>query len=130
MLLLNFAHPLTEPQLAAGRALVREPIQGVKAVACQFDHDRPFGEQARALVDGVGLDAEGWQTTSLLVNLPSLAVIAAAVLAEVPGRAGSFPPVLRLRPVAGSVPPRFEVAEVIDLNGVRNEARKRRDAAK
>jgi hypothetical protein len=128
MLLLNFGHPLTEPQLAAVRALVREPVEGVKAVACQFDNDRPFGVQARALVDGVGLEAEGWQTTPLLLNLPSLAVIAAAVLAEIHGRAGYFPPVLRLRPVAGSVPPRFEVAEVIDLNLIRDEARKRRGA--
>jgi hypothetical protein len=127
---LNFAHPLTESQLEAVRALVREPIEGVKVVTCQLDHDRPFGEQVRALVDGVGLDADGWQTTSLLVNLPSLAVIAAAVLAEVHGRAGYFPPVLRLRPAAGSVPPRFEVAEVIDLSSIREEARKRRGSGR
>ncbi len=126
MLLLNFSHPLTELQLATVRDLVRAPIEGVKAVACQFDHNQPFGEQARALVDAVGLTADGWQTTALLVNLPSLAVIAAAVLAEIHGRAGYFPPVLRVRPVADSVPPRFEVAEVIDLQGMRDEARARR----
>jgi hypothetical protein len=125
MLLLNFSHPLTEPQLAAVRDLVGPPVEGVKAVACQFDHARPFGEQARALVDGVGLSAEQWQTMALLVNLPSLAVIAAAVLAEIHGRAGHFPPVLRLRPVAGSVQ-RFEVAEVLDLQALRDEARKLR----
>jgi hypothetical protein len=126
MLLLNFSHPLTEPQLAAIRDRISEPLEGVKSMACQFDHDQPFGEQARALVDGVGLSAEQWQTTALLVNAPSLAVIAAAVLAEIHGRAGHFPPVLRLRPVAGSVPPRFEVAEVIDLQALRDEARKSR----
>jgi len=130
MLLLNFSHPLTEPQLLAVRALVRDPIAAVKVVACQLDHGLPFGEQARALVESVGLDANEWQTTPLLLNLPSLAVIAAMVLAEIHGRAGYFPPVLRLRPVAGSVPPRFEVAEVIDLNEIRSEARKCRDAGK
>jgi hypothetical protein len=126
MLILNFSHPLTEQHLESVRALVRGPIAGVKTVACQFDHEQPFAEQARKLIDGVGLSAEEWQTTPLLVNLPSLAVIAAVVLAEVHGRAGYFPPVLRLRPVAGSVPPRFEVAEVIDLNEVRNRARQQR----
>ena len=126
MLILNFSHPLTEQQLESVRALVSGPIAGVKAVACQFDHERPFAEQTRALLDGVGLSAEQWQSTPLLLNLPSLAPIAAAVLAEVHGRCGYFPPVLRLRPVAGSVPPRFEVAEVIDLNKVREEARQKR----
>jgi len=126
MLLLNFSHPLTELQLAAIRAQISEPLEGVKTMACQFDHDRPFAEQARALVDAVGLSAEQWQTTTLLVNAPSLAVIAAAVLAEIHGRVGHFPPVLRLRPVAGSVLPRFEVAEVIDLQSLRDEARKLR----
>ena len=98
----------------------------MKTVACQFDHERPFAEQARELVDRVGLSADEWQTTPLLVNLPSLAAIAAAVLAEMHGRTGHWPAVLRLRPVAGSVPPRFEVAEVIDLQKVRDEARKKR----
>src|SRR5438034_9767456 len=88
-----------------------------------FRSGRPFVEQTRELIDGVGLSAEEWQTTPLLLNLPSLAPIAAAVLAEVHGRCGYFPPVLRLRPVAGGVPPRFEVAEVIDLRAVREEAR-------
>jgi hypothetical protein len=126
MLIVNFSHPLTEQQLEAVRALLRVPITEVKTVACQLDHERPFAEQVRQLVDAVGLSAEEWQTVPLLVNLPSLAVIAAAVLAEVHGRTGHWPPVLRLRPVAGSVPARFEVAEVVDLNKVREEARKRR----
>jgi hypothetical protein len=126
MLILNFSHPLTEQQLEAVCTLVSEPIRGVKSVASQFDHERPFMEQTRALVEAVGLSGEEWQTTPLLVNLPSLAVIAAAVLAEVHGRCGYFPPVLRLRPVAGSVPPRFEVAEVVDLSKIREEARRQR----
>jgi hypothetical protein len=45
-------------------------------------------EQARALVESVGLSAEEWQTPPLLINLPSLNVIAALVLAEAHGRCG------------------------------------------
>src|SRR5262249_19093104 len=126
MLIVNLSHPLTQQQLDAVRGLISEPIIGVKAVACQFDHGRPFADQTRELIDGVGLGAEEWQSTGLRVTLPSVAPIAAAVLAEVQGRCGYFPPVLRLRPVAGGVPPRFEVAEVIDLSKVRDEARKQR----
>ena len=62
----------------------------------------------------------------LLVNLPALNFSAAALLAELHGRCGYFPPCVRLRPIAGSVPPQYEVAEVLDLQVLREEARKRR----
>ena len=42
MLVLNFSHPLTDQQLAALRERVSEPIEAVKSMACQFDHDQPF----------------------------------------------------------------------------------------
>jgi len=77
-------------------------------------------------VDGAGLTAEEWQTLPLLVNPPSLSVIAGLVLAEIHGRAGYFPAVVRLRPVAGAVPPRFEVAEILNLHEARNIARAER----
>ena len=40
--------------------------------------------------------------------------------------AEQFPALLRLRPVAGSAPPQFEVAEIVNLQQVREEARKKR----
>ncbi|HOB44046.1 MAG TPA: CRISPR-associated protein Csx15, partial [Bacillota bacterium] len=39
---------------------------------------------------------------------------------------GHFPACVRIRPVAGSVPTQFEVAEIINLEAVRQEARTRR----
>jgi len=50
-------------------------------------------------------------------------------MAELHGRMGYFPPLLRLKPVAGSVPPRFEVAEILDLQTARDEARRKRSQA-
>ncbi len=126
MLIVNFSHPLTEAQLEAIRGLVNDPTIRVETVPCQFDPGQSFTDQAQGLLGKVGLTAEQWQTVPLLVNLPSLAPIAALVLAELHGRTGYWPPILRLRPIPGSVPPQFEVAEVIDLNAVRDEARKRR----
>jgi len=125
MTVLNFAHPLTADQLA-GLVALAGPVDRVVEVPCQFDPGRPFADQARALADAVGLTGAEWQTTPLAVVLPSLAPIAGVVLAEVHGRAGYFPPVVRLRPAAGAVPPRYEVAEVIDLQAVRDAARTRR----
>jgi hypothetical protein len=39
---------------------------------------------------------------------------------------GYFPACLRLRPIEGSVPPRYEVAEILNLQDIRNTARKKR----
>ncbi|MCS7272905.1 MAG: CRISPR-associated protein Csx15 [Fimbriimonadales bacterium] len=92
----------------------------------QLDHARGFHEQVLELLERVGLSATEWQTTPLLVNLPSLSVIAATLLTELHGRMGYFPPVIRLRPVEGAVPPRFEVAEILNLQHIRDTARAQR----
>jgi hypothetical protein len=78
------------------------------------------------LADEAGLSPAEWQTLSLLVNPPSLNFIAVALLAELHGRCGYFPAHLRIRPVQGSIPPQYEVAEVLDLQSVRDAARNRR----
>lgn len=44
-------------------------------------------------------------------------------LAELHGRCGYFPAHLRLWPKGGSIPPRCEAAEVLDLQAVRDTAR-------
>ena len=72
------------------------------------------------------LTSEAWQTTPLLIVLPALNFITAVLLAELHGRMGYFPPIVRLRPAAGSTPPRFEVAEIINLQAVREGARRQR----
>ena len=126
MILINFSHPLTSTHLAAIERLTDKKVERVVDIKTQLDHERAFVEEARALVDSVGLSPEEWQTTPLLVNLPSLNVIAALVLAELHGRCGYFSAVLRLRPVSGSVPPQFEVAEILNLEAVREAARGKR----
>jgi len=126
MLIVNFSHPLTPDQLAAVEQLTGQPVDRVLDVKTQFDHDRPFTDQARELVEAAGLSPDHWQSEPLLVNLPSLSPIAAVVLAELHGRCGYFPSVLRLRPVAGSTPPRFEVAETVNLQAVRDTSREAR----
>lgn len=129
MTVVNFTHPLTSEQLEQLKAITGQETERVIDVKAQFDPERPFADQARELVESVGLSPEEWQTLPLLVNLPSLNVIAALVLAEVHGRCGYFPAVLRLKPrrqegVAG--PPQFEVAEVLNLQAVREAARTKR----
>jgi len=123
MLIVNFGHPITEEQLQQIACLTGQAVAEVRNAPCQFDHARPFAEQAQAVVESVGLSSEEWQTLPILVSLPALSVIAGLVLAELHGRMGYFPATLRLRPVEGAVPPRFEVAEILDLQSVRDRAR-------
>lgn len=123
MLLLNFGHPLTATQLARVSELAGREIDGIIPVATHFDHARPFDEQVRELLARVPLTTEQWQTAPLLLNPPTLAPIAAVLLAEFHGRCGYFPTLVRLRPVPGCTPPQFEVAELLNLQVIRNAAR-------
>lgn len=126
MVLVNFAHPLTEEQLYQLEALTGRKVERVIAIDAQIDPQEPLAQQVVRMVDQVGFTAKEWQTLPLLIVLPSLNYSAGVLLAELHGRMGYFPSIVRLRPVAGVIPPRFEVAEVINLQAVRDAARARR----
>jgi hypothetical protein len=126
MILLNLSHPLTASQLQQVEALSGKKIQEVKNISVHFDAAKPYAEQIVALVDGIGLTPQQWQNEPILLNPPSFNFIAAALLAELHGRMGYFPPCLRLRPITDSMPPQFEVAEIINLQEMRERARTRR----
>jgi hypothetical protein len=126
MILLNFTHPLTGDQRAAVEQLTGQPIDRLIERPAHFDQSQPFVEQVRALVEATGLTPAEWQSAPIIVNPPALAAIAVTLLAELHGRMGYFPPVVRLRPVEEALPPRYEVAEIINLQPVRDRARGRR----
>ena len=126
MILLNFGHPLTPSHRSRIEELADDAIDEVREFKPQFDNEQSFAEQAQSLADGVGLSTEAWQTEHLLINPPTHSVIAVTLLAELHGRMGYFPAVIRLKPVLNSVPPTFEVAEIVNLQAVRDAARVRR----
>lgn len=126
MILLNYSHPITPAQQAQIEALAGQPVERVIDLPVQFDNDRPFLPQFEDLMQALPLSPEELQTAPILVNPPSLNFIAALLLAGLHGRMGYFPPVLRLRPVSETLPPRYEVAEILNLQSVRDGARKAR----
>lgn len=126
MILLNFSHPITPAQQAQIEALTGQSIAQTIDAMPHFDEQQPFTPQLRALLTQLPLTPAQWQSEPLLVVLPSLNFIAATLLAELHGRMGYFPPVVRTRPVADSLPRRYEVAEILDLQGIREMARKAR----
>jgi len=126
MILLNFSHPLTGEQRAQIESMAGRSITHCIEVPAQFDHDRPFAEQVAALADATGLTPTDWQTEPILVVPPALNFIAVALVAELHGRTGYFVPIVRIRPGQDSLPPRYEVAEILSLQQIRDQARKRR----
>ena len=125
MILLNFSHPLTPAQLDQVQALLGNPDEALRVVELpvQFDVQQPFEPQVQDLLARLPLSSAELQGEPILLNLPALNYIAAMLLAELHGRMGYFPAMLRLRPVAGSTPPRFEAAEIINLQTIRETAR-------
>lgn len=126
MILLNFSHPLARPQLEEIERLTGQSVTEQVDLPVQFENGAPFLPQLQALMERLTVDPARLQTEPVLVNLPALNFIAALVLAELHGRMGYFPPVLRLRPVSGVMPPRYEVAEILNLQEVRESARRKR----
>ena len=123
MIIINFSHPLTEVQLLQIRQIAGKDAVKVIDVKTQFDHSAPFSEQMKTALQCIPLNSKDWQTSEILINLPSLNVIAALLLAELHGLMGYFPTVIRIRPIQGSLPPSYEVAELLSLQAVRDAAR-------
>ena len=127
MLILNFTHPLTAEQRAQIEALAGAPITEVRTIPVQINQGEPLEPQITAIVNATDLSSEEWQTRSLLINPPGYAPAAFVLLAELHGRIGHFPSLVRLRPKSGSDPlTTYEVAELLNLQTIRDNARRRR----
>ncbi|GAP23054.1 CRISPR-associated protein Csx15 [Leptolinea tardivitalis] len=127
MIIINFSHPLSENQIHQIETLTPHKVEQVINLPVQFDNDLPYAPQVKQLADRIPLDSETLQTARILINPPALNFITAMLLAELHGRMGFFPPILRLRPEPDSMPPTFEVFEIINLQHIREEARKTRE---
>ncbi len=124
--ILNFSHPLTETQLARIRELTAEDELQVFDIKTHFDNAQPFGPQLEKLIASIPLDSHQLQTEPILIVPPALNFITAMFLAVLHGLMGYFPPMVRIRPAADSLTQRFEVAEIIDLQALRDAALARR----
>ncbi len=126
MLILNYSHPLTADHLAQIEGLINQKISEVRNIPAQFDQQKPFQPQIEAIVEASGLTAAKWQATPPLIVPSALNFIAVTLLAELHGLMGYFPDCIHLRPVEGARPPRFEVAEILNLQAFREAGRGRR----
>jgi hypothetical protein len=123
MILLNFTHPLTPSQLQGVESLFGEKREICPDIPIQFDLNRFFKTQIRTLTAHLPVTPRQWLMRIFLINLPSLASIAALLLADLQGWMGYFPAILHLRSAESPTPPRFEVAELIDWQSIRDSVR-------
>lgn len=126
MILLNFSHPISETQRADIERIAGQPIDRLIDIPVQFDNEAPFLDQILDLSDRLPLDSVALQTLPILVNLPSLNYIAAGLLVWLNGKMGYFPAIVRMRSRADRTPFVYEVAEIINLQALREQARKER----
>lgn len=126
MILLNFSHPLTNEHLAQIETLIGKKVDQVIEVNSQIDPQQPLVPQVVTMAEQCGLSPVEWQTLPIMVNPPSLHWVAVTLLAELHGRCGYFPSHLRLRSMEGTIANGYEVAEVINLQRMRDEARSKR----
>src|SRR5256714_1796795 len=126
MLVLNFTHPVTDEQQAQIEALADTAVEEVRTIRVQIEQGEPLESQIVAIVDAAQLSSHEWQTRPLLINPPGYAPAAFVLLAELHGRIGHFPSLIRLRPRPKSPVPAYEVAELLNLQAVREAARRRR----
>lgn len=120
---INFGHPLTPENRIQleGRGFFVEHEFGDRV---QLDDQADFGPQIRSIIDELEFTSsewQGWVAENVLFVLPGLAEAAAVVLAELHGRMGHFPRIIRR--ARGTGTSGFSVVEIVDLQDVRNMAR-------
>lgn len=126
MHILNFSHPLASEQVDALAQVVGQNVSSLRDIKTHFDVTTPFQGQVVALLDSLDISPNDWQSQAWLIVLPSLNYAAAVMLAELHGRMGHFPAIVRLRPKQGALVTEFEIAEVVNLESIRQTARTRR----
>lgn len=126
MKIINFSHALTPDQFVKIVALAHSAsgdTPEIINVPTQLDLSQPFAQQVAALAESVPLTNVEWQTERIIVILPSLNFGAALLLAYLHGKMGYFPACVRLAPIPDSPLRQFQVAELLNLQAMRDAGR-------
>ncbi|WP_420632377.1 CRISPR-associated protein Csx15 [Candidatus Leptofilum sp.] len=131
MIIINFSgHPLTRSQQTAVSQHKGQPIDQLIDLLPHFDQERPFAPQIQKAINTITLTSAEWQQQRILIVPPGHAPATAVLLAELHGRLGHFPELVRIRPSDDDAPEPYEVGEIISLQQLRDDARFKRTANK
>ena len=126
IVVINFSgHPLTPDQKRQIEERENRFIGEVIEVPLHFDPSRAMKPQIERSIEVTGLAIDEWSSQNLYLILPGLAPAASAVLAYVHGLRGSFPKVIWIyqNPEDRT---RFDVAQILNLQDLRDTAREKR----
>lgn len=125
--LLNFAHPMTSAQQRQIEVMLgkRLDLNLIKHIEAKFEETDEYEPQCDALIARIGFTPNEWKSLPIIVNPPVFAPIAVCLLAELHGRMRHFPTVLRIRPMTTDGVRTYEVAEIMNLQEIRDRARNR-----
>lgn len=98
------------------------------SVPTLINEEEPLQPQITSLIDALDESTHDWHKRNILINPPGYAPAAFLLLAEIHGRIGHFPTLIRMRPKHGSVTT-YEVIELLNLQTIRDAARKSSDAS-
>jgi hypothetical protein len=110
----NYSHPVTPEQLDELATMFSVEAKDIEitSISVQIDHSKQLAPQIKALLP---TDDRGSATERLWIIPPGYSPAAAVLVTEMLHEYGGFVHMIRLRPVAGSTPTKYEVAEVIVL---------------
>jgi len=123
--LLNFSHPFSFEQLKDIARICNVNPSAIDVTICpvQIDMSKPLAPQIQAIVDAIKLTPEQWQREVIIINPPALSQAALTVIAELHGRIGHYPMMVRIVASHDGTATTFDVAEVINLDNIRMHAR-------
>jgi hypothetical protein len=127
-LIINFSgHPvLPGQQKDIGQMMHWQTPEVITVSLGNVAEDHHFVSTIEKAVEKVALSPEEWQSTPLVVIAAGYTAVWSVVLAELHGRLGYFPDVVRLRPASTASNEKFEVAEILNLREVRHNSRDKR----
>ncbi len=104
----------------------RTGIADIITIPTLILEEEPLEPQITRLIDSISLYIEDWHKRHILINPPGYAPVALLLLAEIHGRTGHFPTLVRMRPKHGPVTS-YEVVELLNLQVIRDAAHKSGD---
>lgn len=127
-LVLNFSgHPVLSKQQQDIRILMGWiSVVVIDVTLGNVPEDNNFIGSIVGAIDDICLSPDEWQSIPMVVIPSGYSPIWSIVLAELHGRLGYFPDVVRFRASIQPSSERFEVAEIMNLREVRHQSRRKR----
>ena len=126
ILVLNFARPLTAQQQTQIEELSSTTIENIINIPTLINEEERLEPQIANLIEAVDQSIHDWHKRDILVNPPGYAPAAILLLAEIHGRIGHFPTIIRMRPNHTSITT-YEIIELLNPQTIRDAARKSND---